>query len=118
MKLLLDENIPAALGHALEAAGFQVRRVADLTPRARDDAVLSGAERDAEIVVTADKDFGELVYHRQQAFLGVVLIRSHPIGDHVDRVVQALIDHRDELVGAFVVIDARKVRVRRRPTQG
>lgn len=115
MRLLLDENIPTGLARAVEAAGFEVSRVADLTPRAPDVAVLAGAERAAEIVVTADKDFGELVYHRQQACLGVVLIRLHPIGDHVDRVVQALLDHREELVGAFVVIDARKVRVRLRP---
>lgn len=114
MRLLLDENVPFAVATALQGAGFDIRKVADETPRALDDAVLAGAERDAEIVVTSDKDFGELVFRRQQAFHGVVLIRCHPIRAYVDWIVHTMSDHRSELAGAFVVLGVHKVRIRRR----
>ncbi len=116
MKLLLDENLPFAVESALQSAGFDIRKVSEETPRAVDDAVLAGAERSSQIVVTSDKDFGELVYRRQHAFHGVVLIRCHPISDHIDWIIQVLSEHQVELAGAFVVIAPHKVRIRRRPT--
>ncbi len=92
-----------------------MRLVADVTPGARDDVVLADAVRDAELVVTADKDFGALVYLGRHAHLGVVLVRMHPVSAHVERIARVLSDRRGQLGGAFVVIDARRVRVRRRP---
>jgi predicted nuclease of predicted toxin-antitoxin system len=118
MRLLLDENIPLVVADALSGAGFAVRRVSDFAARAPDDDVLAAASSAAEILVTADTDFGELVWRRAQAFHGVVLIRMHPVSRNVDRIVRVRVEHRDALAGAFVVVSAQRVRVRRRGGAG
>lgn len=113
LKFLLDENIPPCLGEALTATGCEVRRVSDFAPRSPNQTVLASATEEGEVLVTADKDFGDLVCFRGQAFQGVVLVRVHPISDHVELIVTALADHAEELRGGFMVIDAQRVRIRR-----
>lgn len=118
MKLLLDENIPPALGRRLEEVGFEVRMIARFAQGATDDVVLTYAEAAGEVVITADKDFGTLVYHEERAFFGVVLVRTHPISKHLDRIVEVICEHRDELPGSFVVVDEHQVRIRKRRPSG
>jgi predicted nuclease of predicted toxin-antitoxin system len=91
-----------------------VRAIADFAAQSPDEAVLAEAESHAEVLVTADKDFGELVWGRGHAFHGVVLVRAHPVGAHFDLVVRVMVEHRDALPNAFVVITPTRVRVRLR----
>ena len=115
MKLLLDENIPASLATALASAGFDISNVRDLMCGDDDAAILAYSGASELIIVTADKDFGELVYRHKRDFFGVVLVRAHPISDHVESIVRVLTQCANELEQAFVVIDGRgTVRVRRR----
>jgi hypothetical protein len=66
--------------------------------------------------VTADKDFGELVFRQNQVHAGVVLIRLAGLSAERKKsiVVGAIQQHAPELTGAFAVISALAVRIRRR----
>lgn len=115
MKLLLDENIPIPLLSALRTAGWSVEHVAEVEPGIDDDAVLARARRTGAVLVTDDKDFGELVVQHQQGHHGVLLLRLAGVS-HEARcrmVVGVLADSNVELEGAFTVLDARG-RVRQR----
>ena len=75
--ILADENLPASIIAALESAGFAVVQIADLDAGAGDDAVLRYAVQRGLIVVTQDKDFGDLVYQQGHRHAGVVQTSGH-----------------------------------------
>ena len=69
----------------------------------------------ASILITADKDFGELVFRRRQASTGVLLLRLsglRPLSKAavVAEVIQA---YGQQLPGAFAVLSPGNIRIRR-----
>ena len=64
MRLLADENVPLPSVHVLRAAGVDVTAIAEVTPGIADAEVLSHSRRDGRILLTFDRDFGELVFWR------------------------------------------------------
>jgi predicted nuclease of predicted toxin-antitoxin system len=74
MRFLADECIDAAIVGRLRAAGHDVRYVAESDAAADDDAVLRLAVDEARILLTEDKDFGEIVLRSLPA-TGVILLR-------------------------------------------
>ena len=75
MKLLADAHISRAMVNYLAGLGHDVLHAAALSPRMSDSAILKRAATDGRIVLTADKDFGELCFRRLIACAGVVLLR-------------------------------------------
>ena len=75
MRFLADESCDFAVVRALRAAGHDVVAIAEVTPRAEDDAVIDLAVREERLLLTEDKDFGQLVYARGRRTAGVLLLR-------------------------------------------
>ncbi len=75
MKLLADAHISREMIAYLRGLGNDVLHVATVSPRMSDSAVLKLATADGRIVLTADKDFGELCFRRLIPSAGVVLLR-------------------------------------------
>lgn len=76
MRILANENIPAAAVAALETAGHDVAWVSRVSPGASDREVLTRAAQEHRVIVTFDKDFGELACRsRLSADTGVILCR-------------------------------------------
>lgn len=90
--------------------------VAEMQPGIADTDVLAAANREGRPLVTADKDFGELVFRLRQVTTGVVLIRlaGLSVERKEDIVSAALREHGHEVTGNFSVISPGVVRVRRR----
>lgn len=63
MKLLVDVSAGQAIVEALRTLGHDVVSVRDRDPRMADVDILTWAVAEERLVVTMDKDFGELVYH-------------------------------------------------------
>lgn len=115
MRFLADESCDAAVVRAVHEAGHDVTPVRDTMRGANDQSVLDAALRQQRVVLTEDKDFGELVFARSAPALGVLLLR-YPAAAR-DRVAQRVVDfvavRGAELVGSFVVIGPSRTRVRR-----
>ena len=115
MNLLADESVDGQVVDRLRSAGHQVQYIAEMAPGIADDVVLDLAHRAQSLLVTADRDLGELVYRQHRPAFGVVLIRlaglSPPVKAEV--VASAISEHADELPGAFTVIAHKTMRVRR-----
>ncbi len=62
MRFLADENFPGGAVRALRAAGHDVECVRKSGPGMADEEVLSWAMREERVVLTFDKDFGELAW--------------------------------------------------------
>jgi predicted nuclease of predicted toxin-antitoxin system len=114
MRFLANGNFPGAAVIALEAAGHDVVWVRIAAPGTTDPDVLAWAARDERILLTLDKDFGELA--RGSALpptCGVILLRtpmSRP--SDVGQRLAELITARDDWAGNFSVIEPGRVRMR------
>ena len=115
MRYLADENFPRTLVDALRLAGHDVAWVRDEAPGATDDAVLARARVDGRVLLTFDKDFGELVMHRGlDASCGVVLMRLPLARPQVlTAKVVASLATRPDWSGHFSVVETDRIRVRR-----
>ena len=117
MNLLADESVDAPIVERLRSDGHDVTYVAELSPSITDDQVLDKASSSQCLLLTGDKDFGELVYRLGRVSCGVILVRlsglSPPIKAHL--VSEAIRGHGGEMAGAFTVISPAIVRIRHHP---
>ncbi len=115
MNLVADEGIDAAIVERLRADGFAVAYIAELEAGLDDEAILDLAAAQQAVLLTSDKDFGELVYRQGLATTGVVLIRLAGLSASrkADLASTALAKHSSELAGCFTVIRPGNIRLRR-----
>ncbi len=115
MNLVADESVDLPIVLRLRADGHDVFAIAEQSPGVSDDIVLGEANSRGAVVITADKDFGELVYRLHQNHCGVVLVRLS--GLHPDAKAEIVSDafalHAQEFVGAFTVVTSGVIRIRR-----
>ena len=113
MRLLADENFPAEAVAALQARGHDVRWVRTDAPGSTDAEVLDRAVAEDRIILTLDKDFGELAYRSQPAVPpGIILLRIAPLSPaYVTRLAVAALESRVDWVGHFAVIEPARVRL-------
>jgi hypothetical protein len=117
MRFLADENVPGHIVEALRSAGHDVGWVRLDAPGSRDRDVLDRSLRECRILLTFDKDFGELA--ARQALppdAGIILLRVQPRrpgseGSNPASIIAA----RDDWGGHFSVIEAGRVRMRTLP---
>ncbi len=114
MKFLADENIHADIVGWLRSQGHDVLYAAESLTQRPDDELLAIARDESRVLITADKDFGELVFHRKLVSHGVVLIRltSPSLADRLERLGRVWTDVETQARNAFIVVSDRKVRVR------
>lgn len=76
---------------------------------------MNRAVREQRIVVTNDKDFGELIFRSGKAHQGVVLLRLHneSAANRVKMMKNVLEHYADRLAGHFTIATERNVRIRR-----
>lgn len=115
---MCDEGVDRPIVDALRAAGHDVTYVAEQSPGVRDEDVLHQAAQEARVLVTADKDFGELVFRQDRLHSGVVLVRLHGLApsEKAQIAVAAIAEHGSELVQSFAVLEKGRIRIRKRPS--
>lgn len=115
MRFLADEGVDAGIVKAIRDDGHDVRWMAEETGGVKDHVILDAAVSDARILLTEDKDFGELVYRRRLQHRGVVLIRVDGISNvRKGRIVaRAVQQHETALAGSFTVVQHATIRIRR-----
>ena len=82
MKLLADENIPASVVRMLKEEGYDIRSIRIESPGISDAEVMRYAQQEKRVILTYDKDFGELALKDNiYPSTGIILIRlyqNHP----------------------------------------
>jgi len=116
MRFLADENFPGAAVAALEVAGHDIVWVRRAAPGATDVEVLAWAAREQRILLTFDKDFGELAKGSTlPSECGIVLFRlPMPKPGDAGLRLAGLITARDDWAGHFSVVGSGRVRMRPR----
>lgn len=75
MKIIADESVDYAIIQALRSKGFEIYSILEQSPGIDDRHVLAIANRHKGILITEDKDFGELTYRLNKRHHGILLIR-------------------------------------------
>jgi predicted nuclease of predicted toxin-antitoxin system len=120
LDLVADENVDVQIVASLRAAGHQVVYVRELDSGIDDAQVLAHANRRNAILLTSDKDFGELVFRQGLVHAGVILYRLAGLpSERKAAILQSLLrTHADELTGAFTLVSPAHVRIRARLPDG
>ena len=77
-QFIADENIPEDSVDLLKKKGLDIVSVTDFTPGLSDEEVLNLAYKNGRIVITFDKDFGQLVFKQKRKTKGLMLLRFTP----------------------------------------
>lgn len=115
MKLLADENIDSSVISRLRQAGHEILAVSEMDPGIPDQIVLEKANREGSMLITEDKDFGELAFRQNLLHLGVILLRlaGIPAANKAALLLDLLEHHAGEMHGSFVVLSHGQIRIRK-----
>ena len=118
MRFLADESCDFAVVRGLRSAGHDVQAIAELSQGSTDQAVLALASAGERVLLTEDKDFGELVFAGAHA-TGVLLIRfpSDARSRLVKTVLKVIAEHGERLSELFLVITPAGTRLSRLPDE-
>ena len=113
MKILLDTNMSFRVRDDLIAAGYDVIWTGDWDVDPGDEEILATAHLENRILITQDKDFGELAIVKCQSHSGIVRLSNLATTQHSKACLEFLNRFESELItGAIVTIDSRRVRIR------
>ena len=117
MKIVADENVDQQIVDRLRADGHGVLFVAELDPGIDDETVLLRSRQTNAILLTADKDFGELVFRQRLVHAGILLIRLAGLAPDVKAALVAATfrRHGEELSAGFAVLSEHSLRLRKPP---
>ena len=114
MKFFADECCDTGIVASLRKEGHDVLYVLEEEPGLQDEVVLQRAYVERRILLTEDKDFGELVYRLRKPAAGIVLIRIavKQRQSKWPRLKKLIDNYADRLPGNFVVLNIDKFRFR------
>ena len=114
MNILADESVDQPIVERLGADGHDVLAVVEMAPGLPDEDVLTLANQREAVLLTADTDFGELVFRQHRLATGVVLIRLAGLSAATKAalVSVAIREHASELAEACTVVSPGMIRIR------
>jgi predicted nuclease of predicted toxin-antitoxin system len=117
VKFLADESCAGPVILALRKVDHDVLAIAETAKGATDEQVMERALSEKRVLITEDRDFGELVYARGRRSAGVVFVKFHSRARRVKpaAVVEAIAKLGQRLEGGFTVVEPGRVRIARRP---
>jgi predicted nuclease of predicted toxin-antitoxin system len=116
VRLLLDSCLSGIALRQIEAAGHDVTWAGTWSVDPGDEEILARAHAEGRILVTLDKDFGELAIVRQRPHAGIMRLVGVRVGEQASVCLGALSRFSDELCrGAIVTVEPGRVRVRAAP---
>lgn len=114
MKFILDENLGKKEAKFLKSLGHKAIRIREMNPGIPDYEVLAFSVSEKSILVTSDKDFGELIFKEKQPHSGVILLRleDESSSNKITALKFALPKY---ITGKFIVVEEKDGKFRIRP---
>jgi predicted nuclease of predicted toxin-antitoxin system len=114
MRFLADENVSRLVIERLRNGGHDVVSIAETRPGAPDDEILDTAEAQGLILITEDRDFGEMIIRQRPGARGLILLELDRLSSAMEAaaVAEAVSTHADRIVGNLLVIEPGRIRLR------
>ena len=115
MRFVADESVDRSLVTFLRQADHDVLYFAETDRSTDDEAILDLAKSEHRILITRDKDFGELVYRMRKLHSGILLVRAEELTSMVrSRLIADFIQtNLDMLTGFFIIVQPGTARFRK-----
>lgn len=110
MKFLVDESVGNKFANLLKNAGYDILFVGDIMPEVEDEKVMAFAESENRILITADKDFGELTFKLKFRINGVIFFRT--LTRNPEKQFDMVRGILDKAEGKFIIVKEGQIRVR------
>ncbi|MCL6535928.1 MAG: DUF5615 family PIN-like protein [Armatimonadetes bacterium] len=111
MKFLLDVPVGREVADWLRDQGYDVSEIRTIDPTLSDSAILRLAKEQDRIVITTDKDFGELAVRQGEPHCGIIRLPDVQISER-KRMLSTLIERHREALERSAVITLTRTRIR------
>ena len=113
MRFLVDECTGSTVAEFIKQKGYEVISVFDEFRGATDDFLLEKCVSENYILITSDKDFGEMVFRLKQHQKGIILVRCLPnnFQNRIEVLSKLLQNYNHLIQNNFIVVTNNKVRV-------
>lgn len=115
LKFLVDVGVGKKIEEYLKQQGYDTKIVRDIDIRMADEDIVRLAALEYRMVMTMDKDFGELVYHSNMKHCGVLLLRMEnaTVSEKLEVITYILSNYSDRLKDSFCVYQKNRFRIRK-----
>ncbi len=99
---------------ALRSHGHDLLSALELDPRATDAELLEFAQANQRVIITEDKDFGELVFVRRLPHSGIIRFTNMTVNEKVEAMRELLEHYPTEIEERCIIVVTRnRIRIRR-----
>lgn len=115
MKAVADESVDYGIIIELRSRGLDIYAIVDNNPGIKDSEVLELANSKHCLLITEDKDFGELTNRLQFKHFGIILIRLTGISrkERIQIISETIVNHFSDLQNNFSVLNQQGLRIKR-----
>ncbi len=112
--IILDENVESHWVNLLKKSGYETLYIAEAHPGISDPQVVAIVEKYKGVLITEDKDFGELVFSHGMKNISVILLRyDQPQYEQIEvALLNTIKDYYQQPGSWFITITKRNVRIR------
>jgi len=113
MKFLIDECVGHAVAEWLTGQGYDTISILEISPGISDDAILYKALHEHRILVTMDKDFGDIVFRNNNDHCGIILLRlsNWQLQHKITCLENILLHYTNDIENNFIVVTEQSVRI-------
>jgi|Deesub1362A_J573_1020465.scaffolds.fasta_scaffold01722_13 predicted nuclease of predicted toxin-antitoxin system len=112
MRFIADENIPLRAVLSLKEAGIDIISITEMEKGLKDEEIVQISERERAVIITFDRDFGEIVFRLSLKAYGLILLRITPkSADYItDYLKWLLLESKLDFEGKFIVAKEDRIR--------
>lgn len=116
LKFLIDVGVGKKVEKFLYKQGYNVKTVREMNPKMTDSEIMNIAAKENRMIITMDKDFGELVYNSGLTHNGVLLLRTENCSgeEKVKILSEILANYSEKIEDNFCVFQKDKLRIRKK----
>lgn len=113
VRFLIDENVDFSVADFLIDLDCNVKTVVKIKSSLGDKEILALANNENRVIVTNDKDFGQLIFREKLPHKGVILFRllDESSEAKIKRLKEVFGKYKSKFSGSFIVITEAKVRI-------
>jgi predicted nuclease of predicted toxin-antitoxin system len=114
MRFIVDESTGSGVVNYLQEQGYDAVSVVNIMPQAGDIEILRWAYAENRLVITNDKDFGDLIFRSQEPHHGVILLRLQDESgtNRINVMATVITQYAEHLPERFTVATERSIRFR------
>jgi len=115
MKFLIDESVEKPIVDWLRDQKYDVMYIAESSSGVTDEEVIKITNSESRIIITNDKDFGELIFRQGRIAQGILLIRAvnEESSNKLRLIKEVLKKVKNKLRENFIVVNEAGIRIRK-----